>query len=202
MIVRRKISWCLYIIYLSPIFIAFLVGPRAMEAKMVAKVELSTDGVEDSRVLVKSRGRFRGRGLREGTRYSGPVLTREQLRQCLLLENDINVMSRNIDRESIPLNAETRKLEALAKEVAKSEAAIDSYSQESIESHNKLVQQYNAALEEYNATIPGALARVNTSVDKMNATVLRFNSQCADQAYYIHHMEAVEKELGFAHTEQ
>lgn len=198
---QLRASWYLCIVIFSSFLLAALMAVLRAEAKMVAKFELPY-AQEDSRYWVKARGRFRGRGLRQGVPYSGPVLTREQLRQCLARENDINIMSRVIDQESIPLNTATNELEVLAKEVAQSDAAVDAYRQESVESHNKLVRQYNAALAEYNATIPEALARVNTKVEKMNATVSRFNSQCADLASYIQDMEAVEKELGVSYSER
>lgn len=197
---QSRASLYLCTVLFSSFLLAALMAVLKAEAKMGAKFELSY-AQEDGRYWVKARGRFRGRGLRQGVPYSGPVLTREQLRQCLIRENDINVMSRVIDQESLPLNTATNELEVLAKEVAESDAAVDAYRQESVESHNKLVRQYNSALAEYNATIPEALARVNTKVEKMNATVSRFNSQCADLAYYIHDMEAVEKELGLRHAE-
>ncbi|MFO0719755.1 MAG: hypothetical protein U0319_03390 [Nitrospira sp.] len=201
MLFNASASCHLSTVHLSIITIVSLLAVPNTEGRMVASAELFAKNGQESPLLMKVRGRFRGRGLRQGAHYSGPMLTREQLRQCLVLEKDINVVSRNIEVESIPLKAATNKLDVLAKEVEKSDAAVDAYSQESVESHNKLVREYNAALAEYNATMPEALARVNTKVGNMNATVSRFNSQCADMAYYIHDMEAAEKELGIAHSE-
>lgn len=181
--------------YVIALLVAIILGAPEAEAQLSKTDEVSAQVREEGKSRSRARVRFRGRGLLRGAQHSGPVLTREQLRQCLLLEKEINDASVGIDQESVSLDAASSKSESLAEQVARSNESVDEHSQESVDAHNALVNQYNAGVQRYNAALPGARVRV----DKVNLSISEFNGRCANHAYYLHHMVAIEKGLGFKH---
>lgn len=111
-----------------------------------------------------SGGRIRfGKGLSRGAKYSGPTLSRQQLAVCVQMQERVNSAFAKLDRD-----------EALLKQ---QEAAVDPYSQVSVDNFNSLVSAFNADGE-----------RANAGVDQ-------FNKACADRAYYESDMQAVRREL-------
>jgi chromosome segregation ATPase len=170
----------------------FLPSSFAVAAQSEQEEKEATQTKAKPAARARSGSRLRGRGVRRGSGFPGPTLSRQQLKQCVLSEAEINRLSHASDEESIHLENAALRLENLGLMVARSEASVDEYSQQSVNSHNRLIEQYNQELEEYNARIPGAQARQSA----VNRRIDTFNSACADRAYYLDDMAAVEKELG------
>ena len=90
---------------------------------------------------VARRGRVRmsGRGLSPGAKYSGSVLTQDQLRQCLTQESQINAAIEKLDKDEAFINAQER--------------LVDQYSQTSVDRFNRLISQFNESVATSNASI-------------------------------------------------
>jgi len=136
------------------------------------------------------RGRrvsFSGRGLPNGARASGPVLSREELRQCVVQEKTINAQSSDVDRMQSDLDAKKRELQALERRIAAAEPLVDTTSQASVDEFNALVDEHSRLVARYNAGLPPA----NDAVARLNASIDRFNALCANRPYYESDMAAV-----------
>jgi len=71
-----------------------------------------------------------GRGITSGTRYSGPTLNQDQLRQCVAQERSINAAIDRLERDEASINQQ--------------EPLVDQYSQQSVNNFNALVSKFNA----------------------------------------------------------
>ena len=135
------------------------------------------------------RGRVRigGRGLAPGARHSGPVLTREQLRQCVTEQNQINGQEDAVERLQSSLRADETKINTLEARITSMEPHVDVYNQQAVDRFNALINDHRRLVGTYNSKLPA----VNARVDALNAAVDRFNARCADRAYYDHDMTAI-----------
>ncbi len=137
--------------------------------------------------FARGRVRFRSRGLPAGAVYRGPVLTRDQLRQCVAQQEAINKEGDEVDLLQSRLNQSEADLNALEESIKRQEAMVDRYSQQSVDNFNMLIERHRRQVERHNANLGYANARV----DKVNRAVERFNAECGDRAYYDSDMRAV-----------
>ncbi len=80
-----------------------------------------------------------GSGLSNGSRYNGPTLTKDQLKQCVIEENRINESSNLLDQKEEKLNAQGRQ--------------VDHYSQYSVDRYNQAVNEFNNEGERLNSIV-------------------------------------------------
>ena len=163
--------------------------PGNAEAQARDEDEVSSQYKSVSAARKRSGSRLRGRGLRRGISFAGPTLSREQLKQCVSTELEIDRTSGAAEEESIQLDVAASRLEQLASRLAQSEVSVNEYSEASVSAHNHLIDQYNEELEAYNARIPTAQARM----EAVNRRIDSFNAACADKAYYLDDMTVVER---------
>lgn len=130
---------------------------------------------------------FSGRGLANGVNYSGPVLSREQLKMCLDQQNTINSQSAVVDKEQEFLGVEQEQLQRLERKIESDRAFVNSYSQASVDSFNRSLDEHRRKVTAFNKRLSVA----NEKVDRLNASVSSFNSQCGQRAYYESDMNAV-----------
>lgn len=138
-------------------------------------------------VIARRRAGFRGRGLPNGASYKGPVLTRDQLRQCVAEQKAINASETDADRLQNLLAESEANIKSLEAEINARQPLVDRYSQESVDEFNALIDRHQRLVASHNAAIPG----VKTKVQQVNAAVERFNMSCADRVYYESDMQAV-----------
>jgi|GEM_PF-1957689 len=135
----------------------------------------------------RRRVRFHGTGLAHGARHSGPVLSREQLRQCVSQQNQLNDNGTEIDKAESVLQAKSNELERLESQIKQSEPLVNQYSHESVVNHNALISKHKRLASAYNKTLPTH----NSQIETYNAEQQAFNTNCAGHAYYISDMKAV-----------
>lgn len=133
------------------------------------------------------RAGFRLRGLPNGARHKGSVLTRDQLRQCVNEQKEINTGSDLVDRLQSSISVDAAEISRLERQIAVQESLVNVYSQESVDEFNALISRHRKMVTAYNDRLPAAKARV----EQMNAAVSRFNAKCADRVYYQSDMNAV-----------
>ena len=161
-----------------------LVGRRMLLLGLLGAITSALPMESEAR---RGRVRIGGRGLAPGARHSGPVLTREQLRQCVTEQNQINGQEDAVERLQSSLQADETKINTLEARIKAMEPHVDMYSQQSVDSFNALINEHKRLVGTYNSKLP----TVNARVDALNAVVDRFNARCADRAYYEHDMTAI-----------
>ena len=161
-----------------------LVGRRAFLLGLFGVIAFALPVESEAR---RRRVSIGGRGLAAGTRHSGPVMTREQLRQCVTEQNQINEQEDAVERLQSSLQTDEAKINVLEDRINAMESRVDVYSQQSVDGFNALVNEHRRLVADYNSRLP----TVNARVDDLNAAVERFNVRCAERAYYEHDMAAV-----------
>lgn len=139
------------------------------------------------KAVARRRASFHMRGLPDGAYHKGPVLTREQLRQCVAEENAINASGAQVDALQASLEASEASINRLENQINAQEPFVDRYSQESVARFNALIERHKHLVATHNSNLPV----VNARVDQVNAAVQRFNSKCADRVYYESDMQAI-----------
>ncbi|MEE4383165.1 MAG: hypothetical protein V2J02_14285 [Pseudomonadales bacterium] len=135
-----------------------------------------------------AKRRFRvGGGLRRGHRPIGHVLTRAQLRECVAMEERIETMQSTIDSQKTELDGAERDLETLGTRLDREAIALDRYSQESVDRYNALVERHRQQIDAFNARVN----EYNRLVDDGAPLIDRYNSSCAERAYYEDDLAAV-----------
>lgn len=138
-------------------------------------------------VLARRRTGFRMRGLPNGARHKGPVLTREQLRECVAEQNFINVSEAELERLQASIAQSEASINGLEAQINMQEPLVDRYSQESINSFNALIDRHKRLVAAHNAKLPDT----NNRVQQINTFVQKFNEKCADRVYYESDMQAI-----------
>jgi len=114
-------------------------------------------------------------------------MTREQLRQCVTEQNQINEQEDAVEQLQSSLQTDEVKINVLEDRIKAMESRVDVYSQQSVDGFNSLVNEHWRLVVDYNSRLP----TVNARVDALNAAVEIFNVRCAERAYYKHDMAAV-----------
>jgi hypothetical protein len=90
-------------------------------------------------VEARRRVRISGRGLPPGAKYSGPTLSRSELKSCVQQERSMNARFSALDVEEA--------------ELARAERLVDQYSQRSVDAFNAKVARFNANGQSANAHV-------------------------------------------------
>lgn len=158
---------------------------RALLLRLIGIVTILLPFESEAR---RGRGvRVNGRGLRAGAKHSGPVLTRDQLRQCIKEQNNINAQNEAVNKMQVALGESEAKINNLERRIAAMKPHVDVYNQKSVDSFNKLINEHKQFVNAYNSKLP----TINAHLDDINSAVDRFNKSCAEHAYYEHDMAAV-----------
>ena len=133
--------------------------------------------------------RFRGRGIVRGGHYQGKVLSRQELKECVLRQDKIDDTQTEANelkaKISNALNENSRKIET-------KRLHVDQHSQESVDSFNEGLAGYQQMVENYNDLLPS----YNKIAHQINSNIEEFNAKCGDRVYYIDEMISVLNELG------
>ncbi|WP_353110530.1 hypothetical protein [Salinisphaera dokdonensis] len=128
-------------------------------------------------------------GLSKGSNYSGPILSRQELRECLSQQNKINAGSQHLDNLEASVHAKAQEIEQLESLIQQREPLVDRYSQYSVDNFNRLIEKHRELVKEYNAR----LRPINQQVSVHQANVEEFNKTCADHQYYQSDMDAIRR---------
>lgn len=95
--------------------------------------------VSENALARRGRIRFHGHGLSGSSNYSGSVLSRAQLKSCVMQEQSINATIDRLDQQEAYINQQ--------------QAYVDNYSQQSVDAFNEAVERFNAAGTQANAQV-------------------------------------------------
>jgi hypothetical protein len=141
-------------------------------------------------VEARRRVRIRGRGLKPG-KYSGQVLTKEQLKACVIQESEINNFGSRLDKEEGKLSKQKHDINLLESRLKRERPLVDQYDNSSVDNFNSLINKHKAMVTDYNSKLPS----FNSSAVDLNKRVAMFNTQCANQAYYESDLNAILAEM-------
>lgn len=144
-----------------------------------------------SAALARRGGRVRmSGGLSNGARHSGPTLSRNELRDCVKREDDINQLGLMIDSDQQVNEKRHMEIKRLGSGLEMRRASLDRTSQDEIDSYNAMVGRHRKLVQTYNDSLPES----NAKVERHAAQVASFNSSCAGKAFYETDMNAVRAE--------
>ncbi|MGI2831105.1 hypothetical protein [Vibrio alginolyticus] len=132
--------------------------------------------------------------------YDFNTLTVGQLRQCLILESDIESSEQRLNTVREPLNSKEKVLNSLEAKVSSldnyltlnqnavfyTQAEVDAFNN-TVEKYNKLISTYNVELEHYRKLE----APYNGLVGEHNNKVNKFKMDCAGKRYYEEDLAAI-----------
>lgn len=133
---------------------------------------------------------FRGRGIGRGSNYAGPVMTRGELRSCVIQEEHLKGLENEISAHEQAINQSQAELEQIEVELQKAKRYVDVHSQASVDRFNRLVDEHGVLVDQHNAKLPP----INEKVEAHDQAVNVFNKSCAEKAYYEDDLAEIEAE--------
>lgn len=120
---------------------------------------------------------------REGSlgkgKSGGPVLTREQLRQCMTEQERLRVETADVVAAQRALDADKAELTRLAEALKTQLETLDRSSQQAVDGYNAEATRRTKMVESYQAAAP----LFNDRVDKLDAAKETWTKDCADRRY-------------------
>ena len=139
----------------------------------------------------RSRVRLKVRGIRQGQSCPGyPIMSRDALRACVRVEDDINAKISVLDAADASLQLDARRIQERERYLEAHERAVDSHSRESVDGYNALIPEYKNLVVKYNRRVAAQNSEARLAQDAISG----FNSSCAKRCYYEHDMDAILKE--------
>lgn len=129
------------------------------------------------------------RGLPKGAKTNEPVLTRDQLRQCVKLDKEMSTDSPEVRRQQALIRAGSARLDKLGSEMDEWRKNVDATNKAEIDSFNRLVEEQKALVEAHNAQLPDFNARLA----RIKAVATEHDASCAGRVYYEKDMDAIER---------
>lgn len=122
-----------------------------------------------------------------GVNGTGPTLSRDQLRDCVTQQNQLEADAKSLSTLDTELQSKLALIQNLEANIAQSKPQVDQYSQESIDSYNALARQYKMLVSTYNGSLPDH----KSWIKEFKIAQQRFNSKCVGQTYSESDMKAV-----------
>jgi len=121
---------------------------------------------------------------------ASPYATRDELRACLDIEDDLKKRHDEIDRLNAAHDAAIADSKAQMAKIDAAEAQLDHSSQTAITAYNLLVSAYNAR----NKALRNDETAFRATTDAYNDASLAANRKCSNNVYSLGDMDAVAKE--------
>ena len=109
----------------------------------------------------------------------GPLLTREQLRQCLSQQAALKEQGSQAGREQSQLDASRRELARLESELQAERPKVDPADDGAVAAFNGRLEHWRGLADAYNARLPA----VNGAIDAYNAAQARWQGECGNRRY-------------------
>lgn len=120
---------------------------------------------------------------REGTlgggSGAGPTLTREQLRDCLVEQDQLKTTSDALARETQTIDAEKTEITSAGAALKEDEGKLDKTSADALKAHVEKALAHDQRIEAWNAKLPAFNERVRT-LQQLND---KWKGGCADRRY-------------------
>lgn len=110
---------------------------------------------------------------------SGPTLTRDQLRDCLVEQDQLRTAGQALARDAQGVDAEKNELARAGAELKAQFEAIDKSDEAALKAHIERTRAHDQKVDEWNAKLPAFNERV-AALQKRNAD---WKGACADRRY-------------------
>ena len=189
----RVLINCLLSLFLLALLLA--VSPPAEAKRGLGRILLAPFG------NALSRAKLKGGSSQYAPRHTGTILTKAQLRKCVVWNNRIDAESGQLDSESAALDsAGEREIQTLTNDIRKLGNRIDAeepfvnvYSQKSVDDFNRLITRHKTMAARQRVLVDKHNAKISEFRQKQeshNSQVDGFNQQCA-HSYYEEDMDEI-----------
>jgi hypothetical protein len=110
---------------------------------------------------------------------AGPLLTRDQLRQCLSQQTALRSQGNEATRAQTELEASRKEISRLEAELQSERGAVDAGDDGAVAAFNAKLEHWRGLAEAYNAKLPA----VNGRIDEYNAAQARWQGECGNRRY-------------------
>jgi hypothetical protein len=118
---------------------------------------------------------------------NGPLLTREQLRQCLTEQDRLKQEAAEVVQVQRTLESERAEIDRTGVELTAGKETLDRTSQAAIDAFNAKIQSREKQVEAYRLAAPA----FNDRVDKLDTAKRSFAKDCADRRYHEDDYDAI-----------
>lgn len=155
---------------------------------LLALLTLSILSLPDAEARVRGKGALLGFAAgAKGSSASGPVLSLDQLRECVTQQRQIEDDSVALKKINDELKGNKDEIDRLEVQIARKKPQVDTQSQSSVDEFNAMIDKREALAGAYNKK----LDTFNSQASISNAVISGFNQQCADHRYYANDMKEV-----------
>lgn len=109
----------------------------------------------------------------------GPLLTRDQLRQCLAQQAALRSQGHEAARAQSELDASRKDISRLEAELQSAQSTVDVADDGAVAAFNARLEHWRGLAEAYNAKLPA----VNGRIDEYNAAQARWQGECGNRRY-------------------
>lgn len=114
-----------------------------------------------------------------GRAGSGPTLTREQLRECLVEQDQLKSSRDMLARDTQTIDAEKAEIASAGTALTDEEGKLDKTSAEALKAHIEKVQAHDQRIDAWNAKLPAFNERVRALTDRNDT----WKGRCAERRY-------------------
>ncbi|MDH5755815.1 MAG: hypothetical protein OEZ55_04010 [Nitrospinota bacterium] len=123
--------------------------------------------------------------------YKENILRPEEIKDCVILERDIQKVESLLKKERELLVAEEKGIAMNRDEILELKKNLNLQDGEEVQNFNKRIKEFNSRREQYNASA-GAYSE---KADKLTVMNEKYNTQCASKTYYEEDYKATLKKL-------
>lgn len=153
-------------------------GASAADATTPAKVGAKTAANPPAKPAAKASKQREG-SLGGGT-ASGPMLTKDELRQCIAEQDRLKQETSEVSATQSKLKAQRADIDRMSAELDADRPKVDVGNKEAVDAFNARLQAKGKLVADYQA----AGTQFNQRVDKLDADDQAFTKNCKDRRYF------------------
>ena len=124
-------------------------------------------------------GKPREAALGGGSGTGGPMLTREQLRECLVEQDQLKTVRDALTRDKQQIEAEEAQIASAGAALKEEEARLDRTSADAVKAYVEKAQAHDRRIEAWNAKLPAFNERARALQERDG----QWRGSCADRPY-------------------
>ncbi|MGH6612262.1 MAG: hypothetical protein ACRECQ_18615 [Burkholderiaceae bacterium] len=110
---------------------------------------------------------------------SGPMLTREQLRECLVEQDELKTARDRLARETQQIDAEKAEIAGASAALKDEEGKLDKTNADAVKAYVEKAQAHDQRIDAWNAKLPAVNERVRGLQERND----KWRGSCADRRY-------------------
>ena len=110
---------------------------------------------------------------------NGPLLTRDELRECLKLQPRLRALTDEVVAAQAALDKQKTEISQIGATLKEDLAALDRSNEQALDEYNRRVLEHSQRIDDYNALTPA----FNTKVEILQAQRAAFTKGCEDRDF-------------------